>query len=138
VARTLSQWLEELEKHTDKSGDCWLWTGKRNENGYGVVKSQHLAHRLAWQIANNGQYPDRHVCHRCDNRRCVNPKHLYLGTPRMNTADQIRRGRLVLPTKNSHRTVLAIQRRQVRRDEWAYWNDVAPEDIAQFQRFGDF
>lgn len=78
---------------------CWEWQAARGRDGYGyylldgrgtrVVK----AHRMAWTLA-CGEIPaDLLVLHRCDNRRCVNPDHLYLGTHADNTADMIARGR---------------------------------------------
>lgn len=78
-----------------KSG-CWEFTGALARGGYGLVsfhgKLVH-AHRLSW-ILTNGIIPNALiVCHKCDNRRCINPDHLFLGTNHDNTQDMMNKGR---------------------------------------------
>ena len=78
----------------DESG-CWLWTVAAN-GGYGHLKragKRLLAHRVSWEI-HNGAIPDGlWVLHRCDNPPCVNPAHLFLGTPGDNVLDCVSKGR---------------------------------------------
>lgn len=75
---------------------CWPWTGAVTSWGYGNFKAEEGyigAHKAAWIYA-NGDVPDGLcVLHRCDNRVCCNPEHLFLGTKVDNAQDAVRKGR---------------------------------------------
>lgn len=84
--------------------DCWIWTGSGSKKtGYGLArlagnKSPTTAHRAAW-VYSFGEIQNKEldVLHKCSNRSCVNPAHLYLGTHTENMREAVRRKDYLYP-----------------------------------------
>lgn len=78
-----------------EENDCWEYKGSITESGYGRVKfeqKQCLAHRISFYLTNEEETSNVVICHRCNNKACVNPKHLYAGTIQDNNKDMYRSG----------------------------------------------
>jgi hypothetical protein len=84
--------------------ECWEWQASGYPNGYGQFRlnKEQYAHRVAWIITNGEMPKDMFVCHKCDNRKCVNPKHLFLGTHQDNMRDCSKKGRV--SNQNKYKT----------------------------------
>lgn len=84
---------EQFESHFERTEGCWIWQGNINVGGYGKFGSRSAASRLAYQYY-KGEIPKGlQVCHSCDNRLCVNPDHLWLGTIGDNMRDKTEKNR---------------------------------------------
>ena len=83
---------------------CWEWVSGIDADGYGLFRAESFgqvfkrAHRWSWSHHNSsGIEPGQMVCHKCDNRKCVNPEHLFLGDALINMQDKVAKGRSRTP-----------------------------------------
>lgn len=93
---------ERFWAKVDKSGECWLWTGAKNNKGYGQIglpgrgTGSMLAHRYSFLLHYGPIHVSLFICHKCDTPLCVRPDHLFAGTSRDNVRDMVTKGRMAV------------------------------------------
>ena len=134
-------YIEDRSIPEPNSG-CLLWTLAYYPNGYGHASYRGLetcAHRVSWQLHCGPIADGLHVCHKCDNRACVNPDHLFLGTPQDNAADKVAKGRhprgvMKCNAKLSEDTVRAIRSSELGGRDLARFYGVTESAIRQIKK----
>lgn len=126
--------LSRFWSKVDKTGECWVWRACIGNHGYGqfgLRPSYVLAHRFSYELANGPIGVGLCVLHRCDNRRCVNPEHLFLGTRTDNARDRDAKGRAPYGERHPMAKLTAMQVADIRAQHAA---GAGKEDLAA--RFG--
>lgn len=117
---------KKVNKTTEN--ECWDWVGSLTMHGYGHIgmgrrgEGMLSAPRVSWEIHHGNIPKGMHILHHCDNRKCVNPRHLFLGTNYDNILDRISKDRSMKGEshtnhKLTHENVLEIRRSYIPRDK---------------------
>lgn len=117
--------LQRFWRYTEKRDGCWRWNGTRAPNGYGMLFVDNLvsqvrsrrtmsAHRFSYLLHYGGLPEGMYICHKCDVKDCVNPDHLYAGTPKQNIQDTLERGQYPRGERNGRAKLTAIQVKMAR------------------------
>lgn len=112
---------ERFMRRVDISGDCWAWQGAITNGGYGLCRDgdqkTQTAHRVSYEIFTGAVPEGMDVMHACDNRCCVNPAHLSVGTRAQNMQDAKRKGRTARGERHGRRKLTAEQAEQIKHAE---------------------
>ena len=121
--------------HCDKC--CWLWQAGRTPNGYGMFSLQdhsYSAHRFVSLLTAGDIFAGLYVCHKCDVKHCVNPAHLFVGTPSDNARDATKKGLKPFPVVDRWKQHYAEHLASILRGEQTSWAKVTEAQVREMRR----
>ena len=123
-----------------RHGHCWEWQGTLFTSGYGHFcchYKSYRAHRVSYYLYNGKIAKDKFICHKCDNVRCVNPMHLFEGSPIENVTDMKKKKRNIVPGKhkNNSSKFHGVYKRNEKKSK--VWRVIVSYNYKQY-RIGDF
>ena len=113
-------WWDRFWSKVAQDGDCKVWISARNEKGYGQFSlngKNRVVHRLVYKLYYGPIPKGLSVCHQCDNPSCVEISHLFLGTPKDNMQDCVRKGRISIGESNGFSKLTKEIVKEIRRSE---------------------
>lgn len=114
----LNKLSDSFNKKVVKKNGCWDWNGYVLKTNYSLIRygnTKIQSHRASWMI-HVGEIPENLcVLHKCDNRRCTNPDHLFLGTRKENSTDMVNKGRSLKGIKHNRNKLSEDDVRSVRK-----------------------
>ena len=103
----------------DKTDKCWMWTAACSSDGYGNISIKgktYKPHRVSYEIKHGPIPKGMLICHHCDNKLCVRPSHLFLGTQKDNMQDAVGKGRAARGERHGSSKLTESQVKQIRID----------------------
>lgn len=104
-----------IPAHRPELGPCHLWTGARTRGGYAIFANTTAGRFALQRVIGRPLTDDEEACHHCDNPPCVRGSHLFVGTPLVNHADMIAKGRSNRGERHGHARLTEDVVRQIRR-----------------------
>lgn len=131
--------IPNISKFALRNGVCWEWQGTCFDSGYGHFIchcKSFRAHRVAYFLYNGTLSKDLFICHKCDNPKCVNPRHLYEGSSQDNVNDILKRKRQV-KHRSKHKNKRSKYKGVFYRSDTGKWRVVFMDNYKQI-RGGQF